>query len=76
MLYKSSYRTYKIALAGDVTGDGVVKMNDVMKIANHIVNGNVLTDEYYVAGDVTGDGVVKMNDVMKIASGIVNGGSL
>lgn len=76
MLYKSDYRTYKISLAGDVTGDGLVKMNDVMKIANHIVNGKVLVNEYYIAGDVTGDNNVKMNDVMKIASGLVNGGSL
>lgn len=76
MLYKSNYRTYKIVLMGDVTGDGVVKMNDVMKIASQLVNGNVLHDEYLIAGDVTGDNKVKMNDVMKIASGLVNGGSL
>ncbi len=76
MLYKSNYRTYKIVLMGDVTGDGVVKMNDVMKIASQLVNGNVLQDEYLIAGDVTGDNKVKMNDVMKIASGLVNGGSL
>lgn len=76
LIYKSDYRTFKISLAGDVTGDGYIKMNDVMKIANHIVNGNILKDEYYIAGDVTGDGNVKMNDIMKIASGIVNGGSL
>lgn len=76
MLYKSNYRTYKIVLMGDVTGDGVIKMNDVMKIASQLVNGNVLQDEYLIAGDVTGDNKVKMNDVMKIASGLVNGGSL
>ena len=76
MLYKSNYRTYRIVLMGDVTGDGVVKMNDVMKIASQLVNGNVLKDEYLIAGDVTGDNRVKMNDVMKIASGLVNGGSL
>lgn len=76
LIYKSKFRTFKIALAGDVTGDGYIKMNDVMKIANHIVNNNVLYNEYYTAGDVTGDGKVKMNDIMKIASGIVNGGSL
>ena len=76
LIYKSNFRTFKIALAGDVTGDGYIKMNDVMKIANHIVNNNVLSNEYYTAGDVTGDGKVKMNDIMKIASGLVNGGSL
>ena len=76
LVYKSDFRTFNIALAGDVTGDGYIKMNDVMKIANHIVNKNVLYNEYYTAGDVTGDNNVKMNDIMKIASGIVNGGSL
>ncbi len=76
MIYKSNYRSFIISLSGDVTGDGLIKMNDVMKIANEIVNGNILKNEYYFAGDVTGDGFIKMNDVMKIASGLVNGGNL
>ena len=76
LVYKSDFRTFKIALAGDVTGDGYIKINDVMKIASHLVNSNILKDEYYTAGDVTSDNKVKINDIMKIASGIVNGGSL
>ncbi len=51
-------------------------MNDIMKIANHIVNGNVLKEETYYAADINNDGKIKMNDLMKIADVIVNGGSL
>jgi len=51
-------------------------MNDIMKIANHLVNKNVLDGEYLLAGDVTNDEAVKMNDVMKMANTLVNGGSL
>lgn len=76
LIYKNSYNEYKLVLTGDVTGDGKVKINDVMKIANHIVNKNVLSDEYLIAGDVTNDNNIKMNDVMKIANALVNGGNL
>ena len=76
MEYKSKYRSYKIVLMGDVTGDGSVKMNDIMKIANHLIDGNTLQDEYLYAADVMTDGNIKMNDLMKIATTIVNGGEL
>ncbi len=68
---------YTVVVLGDVTGDGYVKMNDVMKISSYIVESSGLSDVYrLLAADVTGDGYVKMNDVMKISSYIVNGGSL
>ena len=65
---------YHISILGDVTGDGVVKMNDVMKISNHIVNGSILDDDsILVASDVNNDGNIRMNDVMKISKYIVDG---
>ena len=73
---KNINKEYKLVLTGDVTKDGYVKMNDIMKIANHIVNGNVLKEETYYAADINNDGKIKMNDLMKIADVIVNGGSL
>lgn len=68
---------YTVVVLGDVTGDGYVKMNDVMMISSYIVESSGLSDVYrLLAADVTGDGYIKMNDVMKISSYIVNGGSL
>jgi len=67
---------YVIIVKGDITGDGYVKMNDVMKISKYIVEGNGLDSTLKKAADVTGDNYIKMNDVMKISKYIVEGGVL
>lgn len=68
---------YPIAIKGDVTGDGNIRMSDVMKAATHLIEGNVLVgEEYIAAGDVTGDGEIMMSDIMKLANHIIVGGEL
>ena len=66
---------YKIIVPGDVTGDGQIKMNDVMKISKYLVGDSELND-FKIAADVTGDGEIRMNDVMKISKYLVEGGNL
>ena len=68
---------YVIILRGDVTGDGLIKVNDVMKISKYTVEGTGLENEYFkAAADVTNDSLIKANDVMKISKYTVEGGSL
>lgn len=68
---------YPIAVKGDVTGDGNIRMSDVMKAATHLIEGDVLVGKAYIAaGDVTGDGEIMMSDVMKLANHIIVGGEL
>ena len=68
---------YTLSVRGDVTGNGQAKMADVMKIATHIIEGNVISgDAFERAADITGDGKIKMNDVMKLATFIIDGGEL
>lgn len=67
---------YKVAVKGDVTGDGYVKVNDVMKIANYLLENKGLTGEYLIAADINSDNKVKMNDLMKLATTMINGGNL
>ena len=68
---------YTLSVRGDVTGNGQVKMADVMKIATHIIEGNVISGNAFErAADITGDGKIKMNDVMKLATFIIDGGEL
>lgn len=67
---------YKVAVKGDVTGDGYVKVNDVMKIANYLLENKGLNGEYLVAADINSDNKVKINDLMKLATIMINGGSL
>lgn len=54
-------------MKGDVTGDGEVGMNDVIKVARAVAGSVVLTEEEKDSADVTGDGEVAMNDVIKLA---------
>jgi len=68
---------YLIIVKGDVTGDGLIKMNDVMKISKYIVESTGMSEKaYQIAADVTKDSSIKMNDVMKISQYIVEGGNL
>ena len=68
---------YTLSVRGDVTGNGQAKMADVMKIATHIIEGNIISgDAFERAADITGDGKIKMNDVMKLATFIIDGGEL
>lgn len=73
---KMTVKDYTIIVIGDVTSDGYVKMNDVIKISQYLVEGNGLDTIYKKAADVTGDGYNKMNDVIKISKYLVEGGSL
>jgi len=63
-----NYAEYTISLLGDVTGDGLINIADVIKIADHTINQNVLVKDYEkIASDVTGDNIINIADVVKIA---------
>lgn len=68
------HKTYINIVLGDVTGDGLIKMNDIMKLASYIIDNNVMTEFYYIeAGDFTNDSDIRMNDVMKLATYALGG---
>ncbi len=52
-------------LLGDVTGDGVINVNDVMMLFQY-ANKQTSTLAHAAAADVTGDGVINVNDVMRL----------
>ena len=59
--------TVNDGIPGDVTGDGIVAINDVVKTARAVAGSLTLTAEEAALADVTGDGVVAINDVVKLA---------
>lgn len=63
----SNPTTYKMSVRGDILGEGKMTIAGAKKAAQHIIEGNVLQNEYLKAADITGDGKVKMNDVVLIA---------
>lgn len=76
-LFRVSFKTrnidYKISILGDVLGDGRVSKEDAKRIAMHIIDGDVITDdEYVMAADYDANSVIKMNDVVRLLKSIEN----
>lgn len=66
VMYTSDYES-SLIVAGDVTGDGDVGEDDVVKVARAVEGTLTLTPEEEAVADVTLDGIVAMGDVVKIA---------
>lgn len=63
--------TYTIAVRGDVSGDGVVKINDLILVQSHILGTKTATGEKFYAADVNYDNNVKINDLILVQSHIL-----
>lgn len=63
---------YTNIVYGDVTGDGIVNIADVIKIADHTVTKNILNEIEMKAAEVTHDDVLTISDVIKIADHTVD----
>ncbi len=61
-----------IVVKGEVTGDGQVKINDVIKVVGHVVEAEELTGIWFEAADFSNDGQIKINDVVAIVGIIVS----
>ena len=72
----SDAATYYIAVRGDTSGDGVVKINDLILVQSHILGTRLLTDVRLYAGDVNYDGAIKINDLILVQSHILGKGNL
>jgi len=58
------------ASIGDVTGDGIVNILDIVQVANYVLGAS--TPEYECAADFNGDGTVNILDLVQIANFILN----
>ena len=55
---------------GDVTGDGIVNILDLVQVVNLILE--ISTPAYECAADFTGDGTVNILDLVQIANYILD----
>ena len=69
-------KTYTISVRGDVTGDGLVKINDLILIQSHILDKSKLEDEQFYAADSSYDNNIKINDLILVQSHILGKQSL
>ena len=65
-IIKKGNETYKVAVKGDITGDGIIEINDVSKLYRYYRNRITMTSEYVKASEVTGDNIIEINDVSKL----------
>ena len=57
---------YTLSVLGDITGDGIIEINDVSKLYRYYRGRTDMTDAYIAACEVTGDGIIEINDVSKL----------
>lgn len=62
----------KLGLRGDANNDGVVGLNDAIKIASYILNTEKLDDVEFRQADVNDDGVVSLIDAIAISGYILS----
>ncbi len=61
-----SFNNTKLA-KGDINGDGILDIKDVLAIMDHIVNNKVLNGDQIIAADVNNDTKVDVEDALSIA---------
>ena len=64
-------KTYTIAVRGDLNGDGIVKINDLILVQSQILGKTKLTNEKYYAADTNYDNSIKINDLILVQSHIL-----
>lgn len=63
--------SYSIVIYGDVSGDGVISISDMLAVKKHLVGLNLLTGDYLKAGKVTRQSEILVNDLAAIKSNIL-----
>ena len=69
VLYKETrqvYKNYDIVIYGDVSGDGVCDILDLLRLQKHLLKVQVQSGAYYTACDVSKDGKVNILDLLRV----------
>lgn len=72
----SEEKTFSVAVRGDINGDGIVKINDLILVQSHILEKNKLDNLKFFAADVNYDGIIKINDLILVQSHILEKNNL
>ena len=55
---------------GDVTGDGIINILDIVQVSNYILGSG--SPSYICAGDINSDGNINILDIVQIANYILD----
>ena len=67
----SDSRRFTISIRGDISGDGLVKINDLILVQSHILSKSFLDGYKFYGADLNNDGFIKINDLVMIQSAIL-----
>ena len=64
-------KTYTIVIYGDVNGDGIIDISDLLKVRKHIIKDTLLSGAYLKAAYVSKEASVSIADLLKIRKHII-----
>jgi len=64
--------TDSLCMAGDVSGDGVINVIDVISTVNHIIGNFVLEGNSFCAADLNDDGIINVTDIISLINIILS----
>jgi Ca2+-binding EF-hand superfamily protein len=67
----SASTTFEIAINGDVNGDGVVDIKDLLRVQKHLLGTVNLSGVTSVAADDNYDGKINVQDLLRIQKSIL-----
>lgn len=65
------FKTYQFVVTGDINGDGVIDVADLVMIRAYILGNYDITGIYFMAADVNNDGDVDIADLVMIQAHII-----
>ena len=67
----SPWYSASAVLYGDVNGDGMINISDLIKVRNHILGENRLQGAYSRSADVSRDSLINISDLIKVRNHIL-----
>ena len=64
-------KVFDIVVNGDVDGDGLVTIKDLLRVQKHILKESVLTNAYKEAGDTDVDNNITIKDLLRVQKHIL-----
>lgn len=58
--------SYKVVLYGDVGGDGIIDIRDLLSVQKHLVKSKTISDAYLKAADINRDGTIDIRDLLLV----------
>ena len=69
-------QTYSVVLYGDINGDNVINIFDLVKVQKQILKTGNLSGAYFKSADVNKDGKVDIFDLVKVQKYILKTGTI